>query len=142
MAEAMPVIIGISSILGTGYSIYSNIQAANEAEDIAEANADRIAAETEEQARRLEKEKARELAMGRARAYASGFTGEGSSQLVLEDLERTRTEEIEWLKRSGASRANIALMEGSTAKKQGYAQAIGQFAQGAQNTYAWFEEYA
>lgn len=141
MAQAIPAISLVVSTLGTAYNIYSTAQAANEAEDIAEANARRIEMENEEAARRAEKEKERELSMGRARAVASGLALGGSSEIVLADLERTRDQEITWLRRSGRSQASIARQEGGLAKTRGYASAAGQFGQGVMNTYGWYETY-
>lgn len=127
MAEAAPAIMAISAIIGAGtaaYSAYSQAEAAEDAKKIGEQNAALARAETEEEARRLEKEQERTAGLARARAFASGVDPESmSTQLFLEDLETTQREELDWLRRSGYSRADIAEEQGELARAKGMAGA-------------------
>jgi len=137
MAEALFVV----GLMGTAFSTLQQIEAAKDAERIADRNAERAEKEAEERARRLAKEKARELSMGRARAAASGFRMGDSSQIYLDELERTRDEEIRWVREAGASQADILREEGDYARTQGFGSAFGTLASGAANAYSWYDSY-
>ena len=134
----------ILSAVGTGYGIYSSEQAAKEAEGIAEDNARREAMEAEEMAQRAEKEAAREESLSRARAAASGVGGE-STDLYQEDLAKTNQREIDWIRRSGASRADITRREGqqtaSSYRSAGISQGIKGIGSVAAGTMDWYNTY-
>lgn len=119
MAQAAPAIMAVSAIIGAGtavYSAYSQAQAAEDAKRIGEQNAALARAETEEEARRLEKQQERSTGLARARAFASGVDPNSASiNLFLEDMEQTQEEELDWLKRSGYSRADILEEQGEFA---------------------------
>lgn len=117
MAAAAPI-IGIASGL---FQIVSGVMgsskerdSANEARAISERNAQRIEAETNEQARRTASQQAYERAETRARAGASGalLTSEGSHGTYQREQSRVHRENLEWIRASGASRAGIERMEG------------------------------
>ena len=139
------VIAGVGLLISAasaGYSIYSSEKAAKEAEDIADANAAREAAEAEEMAQRAEKEAAREESLARAKAFASGVGGE-STDLYLKDLTTTNRREIDWIRKSGASKADITRSEGSAQasalRREGVAAGIdfaGQAGSAAANWYS------
>ena len=135
----------VLSAAGTAYGVYSSEKQAAEAEDIAEDNARRQSAEAEEMAQRAENEAAREESLSRARAAASGATGE-SMDLYQEDLAKTNQREIDWIRRSGASRADAIKQEGY-AQASGYRSAgIEQGIRGAGNVAAgaldWYNTYS
>ena len=133
MAQALPAIAAISAVVGAGAAVYSGIEqakAAEEAEKIAEKNAQMMEAETAEQAKRLAKEQDRTEGLTRAMAAASGVGGE-SQQAMIEDMERTHAGELAWMKKAGASRASITRQEGGMMAQQGRAAAMGTMASGA-----------
>lgn len=129
------------SAASTGYSIYSSDKAAEEAEDIADANARREAMEAEEMAQRAEKDAAREEALARARAAASGVEGE-SQDLYLKDLTQTNRRDIDWIRSSGASQAALTRREGrtaaSTVRREGVAAGIAGLGQAANAAGSWY----
>jgi hypothetical protein len=141
MAEAAPVIMAITAVATTAYSTMQQARAASEARAIAAQNAAKAQAEAEETARRMEKEKKRELSLARARSAASGVGGL-SADVFIEELEQTRNEEIDWVRRAGASQASIYQREGSREYNLGMANAVSGLASGAMKTYAWYQDYA
>lgn len=138
--QSLAAVTAISAIVGTAATVYSTAEAGDAAKKIAAMEADRRSQEAEETARRAGKEKARELALGRARAAASGVGGK-STDLYLEELERTRDSEIAWIRKAGASGAAIDLKRGESAKESAYWSAGGQLASGIANTSAWYSQY-
>lgn len=123
-AELIIAGIGVAvSAASAGYSIYQSKQAAEEAEDIADANAKREKMEAEEMAQRAEKDAAREESLARARAFASGVGGE-SQEMYLDDLYASNRREIDWIRRSGSSRADLIKKEGRVAGKQHRREAV------------------
>lgn len=137
--------IGLAvSAVGTGYSIYASEQAAKEAESIADDNAQREAMEAEEMAQRAEEAADRENSLARAKAAASGAGGE-SSDLYLEDLESTKQREIDWIRRSGASRSSLISSEGSAKSSGIRAEGVGDLISGLGGTATggldWYNTY-
>ena len=88
--------------------------AANRAEAESKRNADMIAAENEETARKMELSNKQALAESRARAGASGtLVASGSTQGYLNEMKSVFNAEIDWLKRSGAMQSYNELLRGS-----------------------------
>lgn len=144
-AELIIAGVGLAiSAVSAGYSIYQSEQAAQEAEDIADANARREAMEAEEMAQRAEKDAAREESLARARAFASGVGGE-SQEIYLDDLHASNKREIDWIRRSGASRADLTRKEGrvsaSQHRRKGTAAAIGGFGSMVGQAADWHSVY-
>ena len=140
MAQALPAIVAVVSAAATVYSVVQQKQAADEARDIANRNAARQAAEAEETARRKEKEAKRVEGMARARAFASGVGGESQAG-YLEELRLTHEEEIDWIRRAGASGAAITQAEGRRAQRIGYAGAVSDIGKGVSQQYQWWSTY-
>lgn len=143
MAQAAPIIIGVIGLAMSAYSIYQTKEAADEAKDMAEQQARR----EEEQAEAIaEKEKAnlaREMALNRARTSASGVSGrEGETpSIYMQEYKEEREDDIAWIRRSGASAAEIARLTGKQARTVGYARAASIAGQSATNAYNWFSTY-
>lgn len=97
---------------GTAYTVYSTEQAAAEQKKIARANAERIKRENEESLRRLKKQQEANMAEARARAAASGVTTEGTQKTYLDEMKDAFQSEVDWLRSSGASQAQITQSEG------------------------------
>lgn len=129
MGQAIPAVMAISTIISTavaGYTAVKQYGAAEDAERIAEQNAEMKRLETEEEARRLEKNQEREVSRARARAMASGIDPESKSyQLLIEDITTTHKEELDWLKKSGFSQAEILEEQGEYASAQAKTAAYG-----------------
>ena len=127
MGQAAPIIMAISAAVAAGTAVYSaseQSKAADEAKKLANKNAAAAEAEAEEAARRARKDADRVEATARARAAGSGVEGE-TTDLYLKELETVNAEQIAWIKKSGASHADIARTQGKHAYRQGMAGAWG-----------------
>jgi hypothetical protein len=121
MAQAAPIIMAISSAAGAAYSIKAGMdakdaasKAAAEQERLAHQNAANIEAETMEEHRRSTKEAESAEATARARAAATGVDTdeESSMSLVLNERQAEAKRQLDWIKRSGKSRADLARRSG------------------------------
>jgi len=132
----------IISAAGAGYSIY----AGERAEDVADKraaemeaqgreNAKLIEAETQEQARRVSAQQREAESMALAKAAASGVQVSGSTKDYLSDMSTENKRQLDWLKKSGKSKANLARSgayvsasgvreSGTQAKYGGYSDAV------------------
>lgn len=137
----VPIIMMFLSAAATAYSTYEQYQAGKEAEEIANRNAQRTREETAEMVRRAEKRSKRMEGLSKARAFASGLTGE-SHELYLSDMERSNAEEVEWIIRSGASKAEIEARAGSLARRQATIGMITSGIQGIGSTVNWWSQYS
>ena len=131
------------AIIGAVYSIYSGMQekkaskaAAKEQEAMAARNAALSEAETREEAARMQQAKDEQMAKSRAKAAASGVQTGGSMDIFMGAQDDKLRGEIDWLKKSGSSRADLirqggafaasqTRQQGSTALASGIAGAIG-----------------
>ena len=138
--QALPIVVAVVSAAATVYSVVQQKEAADEAADIAAQNAARQQAAAEESARRKEKQHKRTQSLARARAFASGAGGE-SQAAYLEEMKLTHQAEVDWIRKSGASQAEITMAEGELARTQGYAGAVSTFAQGVGQQYEWWSTY-
>lgn len=134
----LQIVALVVTILGTAYSVVKQEQAADEAEDIAQANARREQLEAEEEAQRLADRTARESSLIKAIAAASGAEG-GSKEAYLREFEDQRSREINWIRKSGASRASITRAEGGVAKTTAYAQMGSTLIQGSSQALQWYD---
>ena len=101
------------------------------AKDIANENAARIKSETAESARRLKGQQAMNLSEAKARSAASGVRSTtGSQGQFVEGLGSSFASELAWLKKSGASKAQIEARSGDYAVAQAKAGAAGTMAAG------------
>ena len=116
-------IAAAASIISGAYGIYSGVQqkksaeaASKEQKQMAQRNAARTEAETMEQKRRAEQEASEQMARTRAKAGASGIKPLGSMDIFMGSEEDKFNREIDWLVKSGASKASLE-------KASGYSQA-------------------
>lgn len=137
---------GYLALTAIGTSVASGVQqyqASEKAEDIAAENAAMVALETEEAVKRMEYEQAQIQAVARAKKAASGAGGE-TFNVFMGELEDVGAQEIDWLKKVGASRYRATEEEGRYASMMGRAGAVrafgGAFQQGAQ--FNWGSAFA
>ena len=130
MATALAVVGAFGSLVSAG----KQMEAASDAKRAARANAAAIEAETAEEARRLKLEQDRTEASSRAAAAASG-SGGVSQDLYQDFLGDEHAKELAWLKKSGASQANITRIQGNAAASTARANAFGTLAGGATSLY-------
>ena len=151
MAQAVPFIVAAVSVAGTYMQYKSQSEAAagqedaaREAQRQAEINAKMQEKETAVEAANLSMQQEKEEAANRARAAASGLAVApgGSYSLALEEQKATNQRQLEWLKASGQSYADMTRMQGASAYRQGMSQAkasqygaYGALASGASNVY-------
>ena len=112
-------------------------QAQNEAEKIADMNAQLAIEEAEEEARRAQEDADRELAEAQARQKAYGMYGE-SAEMWLQELESTRQEEIDWIRYSGIRQSQIAKQGGEVAKSQITDKTYGTLASGMGSAFNYY----
>jgi hypothetical protein len=79
---------------------------------MAEANAQRIAAEKAEELRKMKASQAQTLSQAQAAAAASGLTLEGSPKTYIEQMRESFKAEQDWLQTASASQQGITRMEG------------------------------
>jgi len=108
----------------SGLTAYTQYEAGKQAKEASERAAEAEAATTAEEVRRMTEEKKRTEALGRARAAASGVSG-ASTELYLDALEKSGREEIDWLKKVGATAYQARLDEGESAYLQAQSQMWG-----------------
>lgn len=141
MAQAVPVLTLVLSAASAGYSIYNSERAAKEAERMGEKNARAIEAETEEAARRAAKDAKRSEARARAAAATLGLGGE-SVDLYLKDLANTNKEQVDWMKKSGKSRADIAREGGQAAATEAHMTSANTLFSGTNSMFStWYTAY-
>ena len=148
MAAAVPIAV---AVIGAAVSVYTGVkqrEAAKEQEDIAKRNAEREQAEAEEMARRERKRADYEESLDRARAAASGIDVDKSKSNVIYMNERKKAnrDQIDWIRKSGASRADIIKREGRLAADmtridswKSFGQAASYGAQAAGASYDWYK---
>ena len=135
MAAALPYIMTAFAAAGT----VMQANAASDARKQGRANARALQEQNMEEARRLKKEQTETERRAAAAAAASG-TGFGSTsqETFLADMRKEHQSELAWLKKSGASRAAAAKMEGKIAGKQAMAGALSSAASTASSAYSYF----
>ena len=103
--------------------------AAEESRSIANKNAARIEAETHETLRREKQATEANQALSKARAAAAGGTQYGSTGVYQDTMEESDSAYLNWIAKSGASRADIAKSEGQFSWLTGMASADATHAQ-------------
>ena len=114
------VVMVAATAASTAYSAVSSAKiakeqrkAAEQARDIGDFNAANVRAETEEMARRQQLQNERMESTAQARAAATGFkSGTGSLATYINDLKQENQAELDWLVKSGQSKAEIEAMKG------------------------------
>ena len=128
-------IAGGAKLLGGLFGSSRSRRAAKEARALGEANATYIEAETAEQSRRLGFSQSRTRGTVRSQFAASGFRSgkesRGASQSAyLKTLSKVQKSELDWISKSGASRADIARRGGQMESNRLKAQGTGMFISG------------
>ncbi len=103
---------------GQLFSAYQKNKAAGQTKKIAKMNADLVRAESAEEERRLRKEIQKTEGMTKAMSAASGVQMTGSRDLAVSDMERENIAQLNWLKKSGESRAKSVLAGGDIQASQ------------------------
>lgn len=129
MAAAIPAVLGV-------FSAVQQYKAGKKADKLAEANAQAAEAETEEEIRRqaLADKQQEGLALAKSAAGGSKVTGTVSS--YLDTLKNENLANIDWMRRSGSSQADLERKKGAVAKSQATAGAIGSLAGAAGSGYS------
>jgi len=103
--------------------------AGKKADGIADANAKREEEEATEAARKLKLQQDRILGETRARSAASGIDADsGTVQAYMSEMQKNFSDELDWIKKSGASAADIRRREGSYQRQAATAKAWGTLA--------------
>lgn len=110
----------IIGLFGSAVSFITQMSAAGDQkaiaaqqEELAIKNAANIEAEGREEARRLGLEQEQAEGLTRAKIAASGATAEGSTGSYMDNMAKEHEKEMDWLKKSTASQADIAKSSGS-----------------------------
>jgi hypothetical protein len=106
------VVMVVATVV-SGVMSYKAAQAqAKSQKQIAEANAQRIAAEKAEELRKMQASQAQTLSQAQAAAAASGMTLEGTQKSYIEQMRESFKAEQDWLQTASASQQGITRMEG------------------------------
>jgi aconitase B len=129
------VVMAVVSVVSGALSYKAAQSAASSQKKMAEANAQRIAAEKAEQLRKMTLQQAQTLSQAQAAAAASGMSVEGSQKTYIEQMRESFKAEQDWLQTSSASQQAITRQEGkmqadvSIARgQQAFVQGVGQAA--------------
>lgn len=102
----------------SGVMSYKSAKAQAKAQkQIAEQNAQRIAAEKAEQLRKMKLDQARTLSQAQAAAAASGVTAEGTQKSYIEQMRESFKAEQDWLASASASQQSIVRATGAMESK-------------------------
>lgn len=141
MAQTVMAVAAVASLALAGYSTVQQKKAADEAKELAAKNALYAKLEAEEEARRLEEETIRQSSLIQAIQGASGAEGE-TQDVYLKEFESQRAKEIDWIRKSGVSRAGIATAQGAYAYAAGTGQASSTLAQGLGQSASWYMRWS
>ena len=141
MAAAIPYVVAALGIYSASESHKGAViqrDAAAEAQRLADLQADAARAETEEGIDRARTAQEKLEGMTRARIAASGVTATGSMSSYLDEMMTTHKGELDWMEKAGATRADVAAVEGRLASqtalagaRRSQASAIGSLGQAA-----------
>ena len=106
------VVMAVAAVVSGVMSYKAAQTQAKTQKRIAEANAQRIAAEKAEELRKMSLAQAQTLSQAQAAAAASGMTVEGSQKSYIEQMRESFKAEQDWLQASSASQQGITRMEG------------------------------
>lgn len=132
-------VAAIGTLLVGGYSAKVQYDASKDAKKIGDANAARALEESNEATRRLEKQQSLVLSEAKARAFAGGSDTSQSTKAYLNEMKTTFSKEVDWIKKSGASAAYIATMEGKYKSQMGKAGAFGTLASSGSSAYSAYK---
>lgn len=123
------VIMAVAAVASGVMSYKASATAAKQQKNIAEANAQRIAAEKAEQLRKMQLDQDRTLSQARAAAAASGVSVEGTQKTYIEQMRESFKAEQDWLRSASTSQQAITRAEGSMqagiTRAQGTAALVG-----------------
>lgn len=120
------VIMAVAAVAAGAMSYKAAQTQAKAQKQIAEQNAQRIAAEKAEQLRKMQLDQSRTLSQAKAAAAASGMTVEGTQQSYIEQMRESFKAEQDWLQASSASQQSIVRATGQM--EAGATRAAGQIA--------------
>ena len=107
------VVMAVAAVAAGAMSYKAAQTQAKAQKNIAEQNAQRIAAEKAEQLRKMQLDQSRTLSQAKAAAAASGMTVEGSQKSYIEQMRESFKAERDWLQASSASQQSIVRAQGS-----------------------------
>lgn len=108
------IVVMVVATVVSGVMSYKAAQSQAKAQkQIAEANAQRIAAEKAEELRKMSAAQAQTLSQAQAAAAASGMTVEGSQKSYIEQMRESFKAEQDWLQTASASQQAITRQEGA-----------------------------
>ena len=140
--------MGVAAGIAAGVGVASSVvgakkqkSAGKEAEKIAAQNAANTGAETDETVRRTQESQDQILSASKARHGGSGFKtgGGGSFDVYMSEMESTFKSDIDWIKKSGASKESVERAQGRVASKQATASAWGTVASGATSLMSFWK---
>lgn len=117
VVAGISAVAGIVGILGAVTGKQGADQGAAQSEQLARENALMIEAEGREEERRATEENVSAQAEMRAKSAASGVTDEGSHQIYMTSEQEKFDKDIDWLRKSSTSRANLERKQGRAAAR-------------------------
>ena len=136
LAAIVPIISAVASLASGVMGFMGKKDEQKAAEKAGQANQARIQAETKEEHRRAAAVAGQQKGSARARAAASGVRESGSSAAYIASLADEQQRQLSWLKRSGATRGNIAAQTGKDIGAVAGAGAVGQLTGGVRSAYS------
>jgi hypothetical protein len=137
----MSFMIAASVVKGAGMlkKRRSSKKAQKASKKIEDENVARARAETTEQIGRLTKMQEQTLGQTRARAGSSGVkSGSGTTDVYLQEMQKTFQEDIDWIEQSQASQESISRAEGKLERKQENARSWGSVANDTSSILSWW----
>ncbi len=135
------IVMAVAAVVAGAMSYKAAQSQAKAQKQIAEQNAQRIAAEKAEQLRKMQLDQSRTLSQAKAAAAASGMTVEGSQKSYIEQMRESFKAEQDWLASASASQQSIVRAQGSmeaaatrSAGQIAFVQGVGK-AGGAASSY-------
>lgn len=129
------IIMAVATVVSGAMTYKASADAAKSQKKVAEANAQRIAAEKAEELRKMTAQQAQTLSQAQAAAAASGMTVEGTQKTYIEQMRESFKAEQDWLQTASASQQSITRMEGSArasaTEAQGQAAFVGSVGKAA-----------
>jgi hypothetical protein len=120
---------------GLALATISGISGANKAKQAGRMNAALIREETEEESRRMLNDIKTSEGMSAALSAASGVQVSGSRELSIESVKKENKAQLDWLKKSGEKKAQIAAKGGQFQSSQIRSQTLGNVVSGAASMY-------
>lgn len=132
------VVMAVVAVVSGAMSYKAAQTAASAQKKMAEANAQRIAAEKAEQLRKMTLQQAQTLSQAQAAAAASGMSVEGSQKTYIEQMRESFKAEQDWLQTSSASQQAITRQEGKLKADVSVAQGQAAFVGGVSKAASYW----